>query len=87
MPVDMVLLGMHGAMVAEGYDDAEGDLITSVRQIVGPDVPIGGELDLHCHLTQQMADDATVLIAYKEYPHTDILARGIELFDITASRG
>ncbi len=85
MPVDMVLLGMHGAMVAEGYDDAEGDLISSVRSIVGPDVPIGGELDLHCHLTQQMADDATVLIAYKEYPHTDILPRAVELFEITAA--
>ena len=84
MPVDVVLLGMHGAMVAEGYDDCEGDLITSVREIVGPDVPIGGELDLHCHISQQMVDDATVLIAYKEYPHTDILARAVELFDITA---
>lgn len=85
MPVDMVLLGMHGAMVAEDYDDAEGDLITSVREIVGPDVPIGGELDLHCHLTRRMADDADVLITYKEYPHTDILARAEEVFAITAA--
>lgn len=85
MPVDMVLLGMHGAMVADGYDDCEGDLIASVRGIVGPDISIGGELDLHCHLTQQMADGASVLIAYKEYPHTDILARAIELFEITAA--
>ena len=52
--------------------------------IVGPDVPIGGELDLHCHLTQQMVDDATVLITYKREPHTDILPRAIELFEITA---
>jgi microcystin degradation protein MlrC len=32
----MVLLGLHGAMVADGYDDCEGDLLARVRQIVGP---------------------------------------------------
>ena len=29
--VDMVLLFMHGAMVAEGYDDCEGDTIARSR--------------------------------------------------------
>lgn len=37
MPVDLVLLCLHGAMVADGYDDCEGDLTQRVRQIVGPD--------------------------------------------------
>lgn len=36
LPVDMVLLGLHGAMVADGYDDCEGDLLQRVRAIVGP---------------------------------------------------
>ncbi|REM68360.1 microcystin LR degradation protein MlrC-like protein, partial [Mycobacterium tuberculosis] len=54
LPVDMVLLGLHGAMVADGYDDCEGDLLARVRQIVGPDVVIGAELDPHNHLTPQM---------------------------------
>ena len=27
MPVDGVVLGLHGAMVAQGYDDCEGDLL------------------------------------------------------------
>ncbi len=54
MPVDVVLLNLHGAMVAEGYEDCEGDLLTHVRAIVGPKVPIGVELDLHCHLTDEM---------------------------------
>src|SRR6187401_131681 len=44
MPVDAVLLDLHGAMVADGYDDCEGDLIESVRKIVGANVPIGVEL-------------------------------------------
>lgn len=84
MPVDAVLLNMHGAMVAEGYDDCEGDLLISVRNIVGPDIPIGVELDLHCHLTERMVDHANVLITFKEYPHTDFADRAEELFTIIA---
>ena len=39
LPVDAVLLDLHGAMVADGYDDCEGDLIAHVRQIVGASCP------------------------------------------------
>lgn len=85
MPVDAVLLNMHGAMVAEGYDDCEGDLLARVRALVGPDVPIGGELDLHCHLTHQMVANATALVLYKEYPHIDVRERAEELFTIIAA--
>ncbi len=84
LPVDLVLLDLHGAMVADGYDDCEGDLIDGVRRIVGPNIPIGVELDLHCHITPLMVDQATVIIAYKEYPHTDVFDRAVELFNITA---
>ena len=51
MPVDGVLLGLHGAMVAYGYDDVEGDIIERARAIVGKGCVIGVELDPHCHLT------------------------------------
>ena len=44
-PVDAVLLNLHGAMVADGYDDCEGDLLAAVRRVVGPRVPVGVELD------------------------------------------
>lgn len=84
MPVDMVLLGMHGAMVADGYDDCEGDLLQRVRQIVGPNVAIGAELDPHCHVTKTMTDNATAIVCFKEYPHTDFIERGLELVDICA---
>lgn len=86
LPVDMVLLGLHGAMVAEGYDDCEGDLLGRVRQIVGPGVVIGAELDPHCHLSTAMVENADLLIAYKEYPHTDVLERALELVDLCAAR-
>ena len=85
MPVDMVLFNLHGAMVADGYDDCEGNLLARAREIVGPDVPIGAELDLHCHLTPKMVENATALVIYKEYPHTDYAERAEELFDIIAN--
>ncbi|MCY1514704.1 Metallopeptidase family M81 [compost metagenome] len=85
LPVDMVLLGLHGAMVADGYDDCEGDMLARVRQIVGPDVVIGAELDPHNHLTPAMVDNANVMVSFKEYPHTDVLERGLELVDICAA--
>lgn len=84
LPVDAVMLILHGAMAADGYDDCEGDLLRSVRELVGPDVPVGAELDLHCHLTSKMIDNATVLVGYKEYPHVDTLDRAQELFTILA---
>ena len=86
LPVDMVLLGLHGAMVADGYDDCEGDLLTRVRAMVGPDVVIGAELDPHNHLTDAMVSNADLLISFKEYPHTDILERGLELVDLCAAK-
>lgn len=82
MPVDGVMLILHGAMVADGYDDCEGDLIARVREIVGPAVPIGVELDLHCHYTELMQASADAIIAYKEYPHIDATPRMEELLRI-----
>ena len=85
MPVDMVVLGLHGAMVADGYDDCEGDLLQRVREIIGPNVVVGAELDPHNHLTPEMVSSADLLIAFKEYPHTDVLERGLELVDLCAA--
>jgi microcystin degradation protein MlrC len=86
MPVDMVVLGLHGAMVADGYDDCEGDLLQRVRAIVGPAVVVGAELDPHNHLSAAMVTSANLLIAYKEYPHTDIKERALELVDLCAAQ-
>ena len=79
LPVDMVLLGLHGAMVADGYPDCEGDLLARVRQITGPGVVVGAELDPHHHLSAAMLQHADLLVAFKQYPHTDILERAVEL--------
>jgi microcystin degradation protein MlrC len=89
MPVDAVMLFMHGAMVAHGQDDCEGDIAAAVRGIVGPGVPIGMELDLHCHLTEAMRTACDVIVAYKEYPHVDAADRAHEVYDLVtrAARG
>ncbi len=82
LPVDAVLLSLHGAMVAEGYDDAEGDLLAHVRRVVGPDVPIGVELDLHANVGPLKLDNASWIVLFKEYPHIDVKERAEEVFTI-----
>lgn len=80
LPLDAVVLMLHGAMVAQNHDDCEGDLLACVREVVGPDVPIAATLDPHCHFTELMQYAANILIAYKEYPHTDGIERLHEVY-------
>ncbi len=51
LPIDVVLLNMHGAMVTEGYDDCQAEFLAGIRSLVGPKAIIGIEMDLHCHAT------------------------------------
>ena len=77
-PLDGVLLDLHGAMVPEGIDDGEGDILAAVRRAVGPKVPIAVTLDLHGNLTEAMVRGADLLHGYKTYPHVDMAERGVE---------
>lgn len=83
--IDAVFLYLHGAMVAEGYDDCEADLAERVREVVGPDVPIGIELDLHCHLDERLLRAADIVVTYKEYPHVDVAERAAEVLELLAA--
>ena len=82
LPVDAILLGLHGAMVAYGYDDVEGDIIERARAIAGPRCLIGVELDPHCHMTLRRIRLADIIVCYKEYPHTDVVERAEDLLDL-----
>jgi microcystin degradation protein MlrC len=73
---DGILLALHGAMVTESADDAEGDLLSRVRERVGARVPIAVTLDLHANVTDRMAEHASIIIAYRTYPHVDMYERG-----------
>jgi microcystin degradation protein MlrC len=81
---DVLLMSMHGAMVADGYDDCEGDMMARAREIMGAGKVIGLELDPHNHLTEMMLENATLIINYKEYPHVDAPERARELFTMAA---
>lgn len=78
-PLDGVLLSLHGAMVSDLDDDGESYVLRAVRGVVGPDMPVIVELDLHGNITQEMVDLATVCVAYDEYPHTDPYERAYEM--------
>lgn len=83
LPLDMILLNLHGAMSAIDHDNCEGNLLEAIRALVGPNVVIGVELDLHCHITAAVLRCSDILIAYKEYPHTDIADRAEEVFRLS----
>ncbi|MEZ2221412.1 M81 family metallopeptidase [Rhizobium sp. RCC_161_2] len=82
LPVDGVVLGLHGAMVADGYEDTEGDFLTRVREIVGPDILVCAELDPHSHLTKKRLAAVDFLVYFKEFPHTDFVDRAEDLWRI-----
>ncbi len=85
LPVDAVVLFLHGAMLAEGEDDPEGDLLDAIRRLVGPEATIGAEFDLHANLSARMVEHSNILVAYKEWPHIDILERAADAFDLTVA--
>ena len=73
--VDGLVLVLHGAMLVEGEDDPEGEILVRLRSR-HPDLPVAVSLDLHAHVTQRMVDHATVIVGYRTYPHVDMRACG-----------
>ncbi len=78
LPVDGVFVSCHGAALAEGTDDPDGDLFELVRSVVGPDVPVVAVFDLHANVSRRMTDNLSVFVGYRENPHNDIHERGVE---------
>lgn len=83
--IDAVCLALHGAGMAEGVDDVEGDIIARVRDLVGPDTPLIVTLDLHGNIFPQMVENADALLGNHYYPHTDSFERGIEAVELAVS--
>jgi microcystin degradation protein MlrC len=80
--IDGVLLELHGAMVAEGIDDGEGHILGAVRELVGSEVPILAQLDIHSNVSRRMIEMADVLIGRETYPEIDQAARSRECADV-----
>jgi len=75
--LDAVYLDLHGAMVAEHIDDADGELLRRVRMLVGAGVPIVASLDFHANVSSLMIEQASALLAYRTYPHVDMAQTGV----------
>ena len=78
---DGVLLALHGAMVSEVAEDADGWVLEQVREAVGSNVPIVATLDLHANISERMVEAADLLIGYDTYPHIDQRERALEAAD------
>ncbi|GHA18063.1 microcystinase C [Devosia pacifica] len=72
LPVDGVYLATHGAMFVYGLFDAEGDFISAVREVVGPDVLISASYDLHGNVSQRIVDSLDMFSTYRTAPHIDV---------------
>ncbi len=84
MPLDGLLLALHGAMVAQGLLDAEADILAQARAIVGDEIPIVVLLDMHGNISPRLVELADVLLAYDTNPHIDAYARGVDAAAIMA---
>src|SRR5215212_3820380 len=82
LPVDGVLLVLHGAMALENDDDGETLLVRAVRDVVGPTMPIVAPLDLHTNLSDEMVAGVNAFVGYKEYPHVDMPETGARALQI-----
>jgi microcystin degradation protein MlrC len=73
-PLDGLLLALHGATVADGYPDADGEILSRVRT----KIPLVATFDLHANLSPRMVSFTDALIGYRTNPHLDQRERGAE---------
>jgi microcystin degradation protein MlrC len=84
-PLGAVYLDLHGAMVAEHYEDGEGELLRRVRDLVGNEVPIVISLDLHANVTEGMVAYSDAMTIYQTYPHLDMAVTGARAYELLST--
>ncbi len=75
--IDGVMLCLHGAMLAEGTPDPEGDVVSEVRSIIG-NKPLMITLDLHANNSETTAKSVDAVFGCDTNPHIDFYERGLE---------
>lgn len=75
-PWDGVLIANHGAAVSERHEDMDGAFSRAVRDIVGPDVPVGICLDMHANVSAEVVAATDVCLVWRTNPHLDPRVRG-----------
>jgi len=73
LPLDGVYLDMHGAMFVAGMQDAEGDWMQSIRELVGARCLISASYDLHGNVSPRIMQHVDILTGYRTAPHVDTL--------------
>ena len=84
LPLDGLLVALHGAAVSESYPDADGELAARFRQVLGPRIPILAVIDLHANISDKMARNTDAIVVYRSNPHLDQRERGLEAADLMA---
>ena len=67
--LDGVIMFLHGAASAAGFDDVEGELLAAVRSVIGTSIPLALMLDHHANVTTKMMANTDVLMAFRTQPH------------------
>jgi microcystin degradation protein MlrC len=75
--LDGVLLALHGSMAADRTDDTEGAMLTAVRKLIGPSIPLVATFDHHANMTRQIVETVDALVAYLHCPHRDTMDTGV----------
>lgn len=73
LPLDGFFYDIHGAMTVQGLDDAEGDLITAIRETVGPACVVSTGMDLHGNVSDVLVGAVDCFTAYRQAPHVDAM--------------
>lgn len=81
-PWDGVLMAQHGAAVSDEFHDADGEIVRRTRELLGPDMPIGVNFDMHANITQQVIEHSTVTVVYATNPHLDAKERAEECAEL-----
>jgi len=84
LPLDGLLVALHGATVSEHFPDADGEVLRRLREVLGPAVPIIMTLDLHANVSPQMIAQSTASVFYRSNPHLDQQERGFEAATLMA---
>lgn len=78
--LDGIYLDLHGAMVTQGHEDGEGELLRRIRDLVGSELPICVSFDLHANVTPQVVEHASSINIFRTYPHLDMADTGARAF-------
>jgi microcystin degradation protein MlrC len=81
-PWDGILIANHGAAVSEEFPDMDAEFTRSVREIVGPAVPVGVTLDMHCNISTDTVANTDVCVVWRTCPHLDAKVRGRKCADL-----